>query len=106
MFYVSLHRYRDTSSFGSNGTGKGQFNSPCGVCVSSTGNIAVADYGNNRVQVFSSEGNYLREFGQEILKGPVYVAYTASSPEDIIVVDFSSYSKFESFAVHNKWDFP
>ena len=83
--HVTAHQYQAISSFVSKGTGKGKFNKPCGVSVSSTGNIAVADYYNNIVQVFTSEGEYLREFGEGRLGRSVWVTYT--SPEHIVVVD-------------------
>jgi tripartite motif-containing protein 2/3/tripartite motif-containing protein 71 len=51
-----------SSSFGSEGSGNGQFLSPCGVAFDSTGNVYVADSGNHRIQVFTAEGEYLRKF--------------------------------------------
>ena len=61
--------------------------------MSSTGNIAVADLYNNRVQVFTSEGEYLKEFGKEgnaseTLGIPVSVAYI--NPDHIVVSDFNN----------------
>jgi hypothetical protein len=49
--------------FGSWGTGNGQFDGPYGVAVDSTGNIYVADTGNDRIQVFDSSGAFLFEVG-------------------------------------------
>ena len=46
-------------SFGSYGSGHGQFNNPEGVAVDDAGNILVSDYGNNRLQKFTSLGNYV-----------------------------------------------
>ena len=46
------------------GAGKGELNKPKGVCISDNGKIFVAEKGNNRVQVFSKEGNHLYMFGQ------------------------------------------
>ncbi len=40
-------------SFGSNGSGPGQFNGPYGIAVDQCGVVYVSDYGNNRVQIFS-----------------------------------------------------
>ena len=49
---------------GTSGGKEGQFSSPFGVAVHyQTGNIFVADYGNNRVQVFDKDGKYLYKFG-------------------------------------------
>jgi surface protein len=39
------------SKFGSLGTANGQFNTPMGVSIDSTGNIVVSDTNNNRVQI-------------------------------------------------------
>ena len=46
-----------SSTFGKPGNGKGQFSSPCG-------RVYVADYSNNRIQVFTAEGRFLRMFGR------------------------------------------
>jgi DNA-binding beta-propeller fold protein YncE len=43
--------------------GDGQFNEPWGVAVDGEGTIYVADTWNGRIQVFSSEGQFLRKWG-------------------------------------------
>jgi sugar lactone lactonase YvrE len=46
------------------GSGDGECHSPRGITVlGSTGEVAVADCMNHRVQIFGSEGNYKRQFG-------------------------------------------
>ena len=50
------------ASWGSLGSGPGQFDTPHGIAVSPDDEIYVADRGNRRVQVFDPDGNYLREF--------------------------------------------
>ncbi len=40
------------TSWGSCCTGNGQFSAPEGIAVDSSGNVYVADYGNNIVEVF------------------------------------------------------
>ena len=50
------------ASWGSLGTGPGQFDTPHGIAVSPQDEIFVADRGNRRIQVFDTDGNYLREF--------------------------------------------
>jgi DNA-binding beta-propeller fold protein YncE len=50
-------------SLGSYGTGNGQFKGPADVAVDGSGEILVADRGNNRIEVFDSEGNFQFKFG-------------------------------------------
>ena len=50
-------------SFGSNGSGDGQFMVPTGVAVDDSGNIYVSDRSLNRIQKFDSDGNYLDQWG-------------------------------------------
>ena len=52
-------------SWGSMGTGDGQFNVPVSVIIDSKGNIIVNERGNARVQKFDSKGNFLLKFGSE-----------------------------------------
>ena len=52
-------------SFGKQGSGDGIFDYPLGVAVSDGDEIVVADQGNHRVQVFDSNGTFLRSFGHE-----------------------------------------
>ena len=52
-------------SFGKGGSGDGMFNYPLGVAVSDRDEIVVADQLNHRVQVFDSNGTFLRSFGHK-----------------------------------------
>ena len=45
------------------GYGIGQFEQPQGVAVDSSGNVYVADTGNDRIQKFSSDGNFINMWG-------------------------------------------
>ena len=46
--------------FGSRGLGLGgQFKNPFGICSDSKGRVLVADYGSNRVQVFTTDGTFV-----------------------------------------------
>ena len=61
---VIPHQYQLKFSFGSNGSGPGQFNGPYDIAVDKkTGTVAVSDYGNKRIQLFDITGRYLREIG-------------------------------------------
>lgn len=51
------------TSWGSTGTGNGQFNGPYGITVDDNGFVYVADFSNQRVQKFSSSGAYQLQWG-------------------------------------------
>ena len=51
-------------SFGTEGSGHGQFKWPCGVTVDGEGNILVADTCNNHIQKFTAEGQFLTAVGK------------------------------------------
>ena len=86
---VTPHQYQTVFTFGSQGNGQGQFNWPVDIAVSEkTGHIAVADMNNKRIQIFSSEGKFITELGQqgpgaERLGEPWSVAFSRSG--DVIV---------------------
>ena len=61
---VIPHQYQLMFSFGSNGSGPGQFDGPCDISGNKkTGTVAVSDHGNKRIQLFGTNGKYLREIG-------------------------------------------
>ena len=56
-------RLRFLQVIGSSGSGPGQLLGPQGLSVGPEGNIYVADTGNDRIQKFSAEGNFVIEIG-------------------------------------------
>ncbi|XP_022810478.1 E3 ubiquitin-protein ligase TRIM71-like, partial [Stylophora pistillata] len=58
-------QFRPFLSFGKGVSSVGIFDGPYGVAVNERDEIAVTETGNHRVQVFSSNGTYLRSFGNE-----------------------------------------
>jgi len=48
-------------SWGDRGTGPGQFNTPHSIAADAQGNVYVADRGNRRIQVFDTDGKFLRQ---------------------------------------------
>lgn len=64
-----------TGSFGSAGSGAGQFQSPLGVAVqASSGNVFVVDSQNRRIEKFSPSGSFITAFGQDQLSSPTTIA--------------------------------
>jgi hypothetical protein len=51
------------TQWGASGTGTGQFSTPFGIAVDASGNVYVADSSNNRIQKFSSSGNFIIAWG-------------------------------------------
>ncbi len=72
--------------FGRRGTGDGQLSAPHALCfMSRDRRVAVADWGNNRVSVFSVDGEFIRHVGVGVLVHPVGVA--ASAFDELVVAD-------------------
>ena len=55
-----------SNSFGESGTGEGEIRSARDVACDSTGNVYVADRNNDRIQIFTAEGRFLRMFGGRV----------------------------------------
>jgi sugar lactone lactonase YvrE len=49
-------------SFGKWGSGRGEFKTPHALDFDSRGRLVVGDRGNNRLQIFDQDGNYIEEF--------------------------------------------
>ena len=77
------------ASFGSEGSGDGQFDTPADLAISASGKIYVADKGNGSVQIFDSEGKFLSAVRK--LDNPVNIAvdkldnlYVSGSTNNVI----------------------
>jgi tripartite motif-containing protein 71 len=89
-----------SSSFGTSGTGNGQFTRPGGMAIDAQGDLWVADSNDNRVEEFSAQGAYLRQFGTKgsgngQLSRPTAVAIAANG--DLWVTD-SGNKRVEEFS--------
>ena len=58
--------YAQIGTFGTAGSGDGQFDGAQGVAIDAAGNVIVTDIGNFRLQKFTSTGGYLTQLGQRI----------------------------------------
>jgi hypothetical protein len=89
---ISVFKRRDGAllrRFGCEGTGDGQLKSPCGLCfMSGHRHVAVADHWNNRVCVFSVEGEFIRHVGVGKLSWPNGVACSAF--DELVVADHAN----------------
>ena len=77
--------------WGSAGEGNAEFNLPWGICDDSEGNIYIADWRNDRVQKFDSQGNYISTIAggvDSVLDRPADVAVDSSGT--LFVADWGS----------------
>ena len=110
-------------SFGSKGSGRGQFNHPRCVAVDDGGNILVVDGNNNRIQKFTSDRKFITAVGKKgkkpleftypvgiaihPLNKKVYVADTDNHRIQILNPDLTFSSSFGSYGSDNgQFQFP
>src|SRR5438876_2083404 len=67
-------------SWGERGTGPGQFNLPHAIAVDRNNNIYVGDRSNRRIQVFDTEGKFLRVFTIDVPPAPGTRAVNGNTP--------------------------
>jgi DNA-binding beta-propeller fold protein YncE len=88
-------------SFGTPGSGQGQFSSPLAVAPDSSANIYVADLGNNRIEKFDSKGAYLLQWGSSgtnfgQFNGPSGLALDSAGNVYVADVNNNRIQKFNS----------
>lgn len=62
-------------SFGTSGSGQGQFNRPDAIEADENGNVWVGDQNNGRIQRFDDEGKYVDQFGS-VGSGPAQFSFS------------------------------
>ena len=92
-------------TFGSDGSGNGQFENGDGLAIDALGNVYLGDIQNHRIQKFSSNGTYLAQFGLghdwlSIPNAPTGIAIDSSG--NFYVVD-SGHSSVEKFSPLGKY---
>ena len=63
--------------FGHEGKAEGEFNYPHYILITPDDLVHVTDGGNHRIQVFQQNGQFIRQFGNGIVKGPRGIAVTS-----------------------------
>ena len=81
-------------SFGHKGKAEGEFNDPARIHITPDDLVYVTDAGNDRIQVFQQNGQFIRQFGNGIVKVPEGIAVTSDGH---IVVTLRSANKFSIF---------
>jgi peptidylamidoglycolate lyase len=77
-------------SWGRKGSDSGEFNLPHAVDLDSAGNVYVADRENNRIQVFDSDGKFLRQIHQDGFKN-LYSLTIDRHSQNIFAIDYLSF---------------
>jgi hypothetical protein len=68
-------------TWGKRGTARSEFNQPHAIAMDSRGRLFVGDRGNNRIQIFDQDGNYLDEWYQFSRPSGIFI-----DPQDNIYV--------------------
>lgn len=76
-------------SWGTKGTGPGEFGELHGIALDSTGRVFVADRGNNRIQIFDADGTYITEWKQFGRPSGIYI----DASDTLYVTDHGSDAK-------------
>ena len=64
---VKPFQFKPVLSFGERDSALKMFKKPFGLAGNARGEIAVTEFYNNRIQIFNSDGNFLRSFGCKVL---------------------------------------
>ena len=107
----------EKKSFGTCGSGPGQFSYPAGVAIDTGGSILVADWINNRIHQLSSTGKHLRTVGTQgsgplqfsspvgitvhPRTGKVYVTEYSNHRIQVLNSDLTYFSSFCSHGTNN-----
>ncbi|HZD82220.1 MAG TPA: 6-bladed beta-propeller, partial [Nitrososphaeraceae archaeon] len=88
------------TKWGTPGSGDGQFITPTALAANSSNHIYVVDLGNNRIQKFDSNGNFITKWGTPGSGDGQFmdpIALTVDSAGDVYIVDQGN-SRIEVFS--------
>ncbi len=71
-------------AFGRKGSRPGEFNEPCDVTIARTGHVIVADRLNDRLQIFTPDGKFVRQMQYGTIRP---TAVTTDQYNNIVIVD-------------------
>jgi peptidylamidoglycolate lyase len=80
------------TSWGSYGTGPGEFDVPHSLALDAQGNVYVADRGNARLQIFDEAGQFITEWKGKSLGRPWAVRINATG--DLFIIDGGDQAEF------------
>ena len=86
--------------FGTKGEKKGELNNPSGLALYRNESIYIADKDNRRIQIFSTAGKFVAEFGKEQLNRPYSIAL---NDKWVFVSDCSHSAVFKFQITNNKY---
>ena len=93
-------RINPVKKFGTNGKEKGELNYPCGLTLYRNESIYIADTNNSRIQIFSTAGEFVAEFGKEQLNRPDSIAL---NDKWVFVSDYSHNAVLKFQITDNKY---
>ena len=93
-------RINPVKKFGTKGKEKGEFDFPTGITLYRNESIYIADTHNNRIQIFSTAGKFVAEFGKEQLRWPYSIAL---NDKWVFVSDWNLCAVFKFQITNNKY---
>ncbi len=87
-------------TWGSLGSGDGQFNRPQGIALAADGTVYVADWGNHNIQRFSDSGSFLARWGRQGSGDGQFMfpAGIAVAPDGVVYVADSGNHRIQRFS--------
>ena len=78
-------------TFGNKGDSDNEFDCPYGLAVDCEDNIVVADMWNNRISLFTFEGQFIRFLGYDTAR-PAYVSVSTRTDQNLHRLVFSDFT--------------